>query len=408
MFSKIYRGSVKDVLGPVQASANTGGNPSSNPGSAVIFDYSDAYSVFDWGRMPDLLPKKGEALAILAAHWFEKMERSETWKEFSKSSEALELRKSNRFGAAFNEVGEKLQSEGLRTHYLGVLQSIQGADQPGANVSAVPLSDLSNSVRYLVAKQVSVVKPTFGSVLGRMVPDYQQMRETPLPRLIPLEVVFRFACPPGSSLIDRVQHDPDYLPSRGFGGVKVEPGEKWGFPILEMFTKLETSDRPVSLGELLAISSLSASQLQEVFFKTAWVGGLLKYFCAKNGLTLADGKLEWALGPQGETYLVDAVGPDELRILKDGVQLSKEFLRTFYRTTPWYELMNQAKKTAAHQGSAEWKKLVTMPPPALPTQFKEAATHLYAALTNRLTGRTWFSQAWDLEKVISTLKELSR
>ena len=79
----LYRGSVKDVLGPVRLFSSTQ--------SAVIFEYSDAYSVFDWGRMPDLLTHKGEALAILAAHWFEELEKPQTWKEFSKSPEALKL-----------------------------------------------------------------------------------------------------------------------------------------------------------------------------------------------------------------------------------------------------------------------------------------------------------------------------
>ena len=53
MIATLYRGSVKDVKGPW--------------GGGVAFDYTDAYSVFDWGRMPDLLPQKGAALATLTA-----------------------------------------------------------------------------------------------------------------------------------------------------------------------------------------------------------------------------------------------------------------------------------------------------------------------------------------------------
>ncbi|HEX3853011.1 MAG TPA: hypothetical protein VHW01_18740, partial [Polyangiaceae bacterium] len=61
MSQLIYRGSVKDLKGPVRARTGT------EPVNAVIFDYTDAYSVFDWGRMPDALARKGEALAVLAA-----------------------------------------------------------------------------------------------------------------------------------------------------------------------------------------------------------------------------------------------------------------------------------------------------------------------------------------------------
>ena len=56
LFPILYRGSVKDVLGPVAV-------PSLAPGErAVFFAYTDAFSVFDWGKMPDLLPRKGERL----------------------------------------------------------------------------------------------------------------------------------------------------------------------------------------------------------------------------------------------------------------------------------------------------------------------------------------------------------
>ena len=35
------------------------------------FHFSDRYSVFDWGRMPDLIEGKGEALCIMGAYCFE-------------------------------------------------------------------------------------------------------------------------------------------------------------------------------------------------------------------------------------------------------------------------------------------------------------------------------------------------
>ena len=39
------------------------------------FIYSDRYSVFDWGEMPDKIPNKGESIAILGAYFFEKLEK---------------------------------------------------------------------------------------------------------------------------------------------------------------------------------------------------------------------------------------------------------------------------------------------------------------------------------------------
>ncbi len=398
MIPTLYRGSVKDLLGPVSLP---------NGISALVFEYSDAYSVFDWGRMPDLLPRKGEALAVLAADFFEKMEMPEIWRDYSKSSGALTLRKANRFGSIFNELGEELQTQGLRTHYLGVSES-RAEHLPGALpgvLKEVPrrLSQMTRPFRCLAVRQVSVVKPSWVSILGRTLPDYYLTRQSPAPRLVPLEVVFRFSCSEKSSLLERASKDPTYLASLGFPELKAEVGAQWNFPVVELFTKLESSDRPVPLSEALAISGLSASQLQEVLLKTVWVAGLLQFWFSRAGLELADGKLEWAISPEGHCFLVDAIGPDELRLLKKGVQLSKEFLRDYYRETQWFSQVERAKSHAKIQGVSEWKRWVQEPPPALSGQYRELATQVYLALTNEMTGKKWFPEAWSLDKVVEEL-----
>jgi phosphoribosylaminoimidazole-succinocarboxamide synthase len=258
----------------------------------------------------------------------------------------------------------------------------------------------------MMVRQVSVVKPRFEKVMGKSVPDYLETRAAPAPRLVPLEVVFRFGFPPGSSILERVGRDPSYLEKIGFGGVSVSPGASIDFPVLEMFTKLEPSDRPVGLVEALAISGVSGQQLQELLLKTAWVAGWLRAICARAGLELADGKLEWAVTETGEMMLVDAIGPDEMRLLSKGVQVSKEFLRAFYRPTTWYGAVSEAKSRAAREGSAEWKRFVSEPPPALPANYREAAQHLYPALANALAGRKFFPQAWAMEQLVGRLGEL--
>lgn len=413
-----YRGSVKDVLGPVTVAGVDG--------ASAIFRYADSYSVFDWGRMPDHLPRKGAALALLAADLFEKLEAGPSWKEFSKTPEAQALRRGigvlhsesdagggrspqpASVGAAFNELGERLQSTGLRTHYLGVHEAEEFPDS--GPMRPLSLAQVTKPARYLVVRSVEVVRPQFKKILGRAVADYEACRMAPTPKLIPLEVVFRFGCPPGSSLLSRASRDPSLLSNLAVPRAVAESGLKAGmefeFPILELFTKLEPSDRPVSPVEALAIAGISAAQLQELLLRTAWVAGFLRATSRRAGLELADGKLEWAISSTGELMLVDAIGPDELRILQGGLQLSKEFLRRYYRETPWYDLVEEAKKRAAAQGISDWKRLVTDPPPALPTAHKELATQLYLALTNSLTGKTWFPDAWSLERVTERLRAL--
>ena len=390
MIPTLYQGSVKDIRGPLSVG--------SHRTSAVVFEYTDAYSVFDWGRMPDPLSRKGEALAMIAANWFERLERAETWQEFSKSPEALALRKGNRFGAAFNELGETLQKEGLRTHYLGLLKNLDGEIRPFST------EDADAPGKLICVKQVSVVKPGSSSVLGRSIPDYLVTRESPAPRLVPLEVVFRFSLPSGSSLHERVKRDPGYLASIGFGEAELSDGVKWGFPVLELFTKLESTDRPLSLSEALAISGIPASALEDLLLKTAWIAGCLKWICARAGVELADGKMEWGISADGRVFLVDAIGPDELRILKDGVQLSKEFLRGHYRKTTWYQALDRAKSDARAQGISDWKRLVTEAPPALPEDFRELGSQLYQALANHLTGGSWFPKAWTLDRVVTEMR----
>ena len=59
-------GSVKDLIileSPTKEKAGRG-----------RFVFSDRYSVFDWGEMPDHIDNKGLALCIAAAYFFEKLQ----------------------------------------------------------------------------------------------------------------------------------------------------------------------------------------------------------------------------------------------------------------------------------------------------------------------------------------------
>lgn len=409
----IYRGSVKDVIAPVPVQLSD-----QSIGSAAVFRYTDFFSVFDWGRMPDALPKKGAALAILAADLFEKLESPSSWREFSRSSEALELRRgvgqltsepelpsrsspTLSLGSALNESGERLQNVGLRTHYLGLYDAERALAEKITEPALAPLAVTSlaqaklpvHERKHLLVKKVEVVKPLFRKVLGRHIADYSALRTAPVPKLIPLEVVFRFSCPPGSSYITRAG---------------VAPGTKFEFPVLECFSKLEPSDRFLTLTEALAMSGLNADQLQELLLKSAWVAAYLKHRASLAGLELADGKLEWAWDEKGDLILVDAIGPDELRLLSGGAQLSKEFLRQFYRGTPWYEQVQKAKEASELRGTVDWKRLVQLPVPHLGEREKEIAVHLYPSLTNALTGKKWFSDAWELSRVIEGIQSFAR
>ncbi len=409
-WGKLYEGSVKNIFGPVRLTAENlrpagrDWTPAHTDPRGVVFEYTDAYSVFDWGRMPDPLVNKGRALATLAAFLFEQLERPETWKAFSRSGEALELRKGNRFGNRFIELGEELQARGLRTHYLGVLTS-EGLGNVESALRAGSAPD------HFLCDQVTAVRPMAVQVLGKSLYDYSGTRASAAPRLVPLEVVFRFGCPEGSSLFERLEENPHYLEAIGFAlpkGEALTQSARFGFPILEMFTKLESSDRVVSLAEALNISGINGDKLQDMLFRTAWTAGYLRWFCAQRGLELLDGKFEWAISDAGEIFLVDAIGPDELRLSKGGVSLSKEFLRAIYRKSPWYQKIVQAKAQSKMAGTPQWKKFVGEEPPHLDARTLRAASDLYPALTETLTGIKCFADTPPLEEVIRALQELAR
>ena len=403
MVETLYRGSVKDVLGYVTVNSS-----SATALKGLIFKYTDAYSVFDWGRMPDQIPYKRDALAVIAADFFEKLENPEMWKSFSGSVVAYALRKACRHGSVFNELGEELQTSGLRTHYIGVLEEIHGElGDKATSVDVKSLSDIEKPVNLMAVRGVSIVRPAMSTVLGKTLPDYRATVRSPLPRLVPLEVVFRFGCPPSSSLIERAKADPVYIAELGLSDTKFEEC-KWDFPVMELFTKLEQSDRVLRFSEALAISGLSGEQLQDIFLRTAWVAGFLKWACGKAGLELTDGKLEWAIGEDGKIFLVDAIGPDELRLSRGGVQLSKEFLRAYYRDSAWFESVKKAKQRAREEGQLEWKQYVFEKPLPLSQDFKEAASQLYISLANALCQRIWFRSVWSLDALAGKINMMRK
>jgi phosphoribosylaminoimidazole-succinocarboxamide synthase len=403
---KLYSGSVKEVLGPLELHGE----------SAVVFQFTDAYSVFDWGRMPDAIPHKGEALALMTAYFFERLQDAAGWREFSSSPEAQALRKGigqvrgelayperdgtpDSLSSRFNEEGERLQREGLSTHYHGVVGSLEPWRMQ-------KLADTRSPASAIAVREVHVARPTLKPVLGRAVLDYQPTRTAPAPRLVPLEVVFRWSCPEGSSLPAFAERDRAYwnaliLPA---GQSAPRSGDVFAFPVVELFTKLESADRRLTLTEALAISGISAEQLEQVLVRTFWVSGFLRWEFARRGIELEDGKLEWGLGAGGEIFLVDAIGPDELRLKFQGVPLSKEILRSFYRGTPWYEALTAAKAS----GESDWKRKVGLAPHPLPRELLHAMGLMYRALTERITGQSFWADTPPLEKVASSLEEVRR
>src|SRR5438045_5170795 len=69
----IYEGSVKKVYRLPEED------------DRMWFEYTDDYSVFDWGKMPDTIANKGRALAVMGAYFFKRLADPELWRSLPKS-----------------------------------------------------------------------------------------------------------------------------------------------------------------------------------------------------------------------------------------------------------------------------------------------------------------------------------
>lgn len=310
----LYAGSVKNVY------------QDANPDN-LWFEFTNDYSVFDWGKMPDPIPGKGEALARLSDYFFNAIGKMETW-----------------------------EKAGLADHpdiapFLPIEHHYSGMEGSRIQVMRVDVPDL-----------------TPHTIGGSLVYDYTFEKK---PRqLAPLEVIFRFGVPAGSSLLSR----KDWYPFDIYEGAEFEQ------PLIEFSTKLETRDRMVTYQEAGLILKGDTLALREIHGKTFAVATLLKHLFGEQGLKLWDGKLEWAF-IDGKVALVDSIGPDELRVGKGDLVMSKQFLRNFYLGTPWEKQIEEAKKRATAQGRADWKNIATKDlkaePPPLSQNYLTAAKALY-------------------------------
>lgn len=337
----IYQGSVKNVL------------RSATPGT-LLFEYSDRYSVFDWGPMPDQIAGKGEALASIA-------------------------------DTIFRHLGVRHHSKGL----------------------------VAGGSRFLAVSEIDVLRP-------RRTPDgwdYSAYKNSPVNCLVPLEVVFRFAVPAGSSLPARLKSDPAYMKDSGLHEVP-EFGATFSRPVIEFSTKLEDSDRYLYRAEAQGISGMTPGEFARLTELTVATASTLRSRFRGAGLDLEDGKFEFAFGSTGSAggerdfILVDSVGPDELRLTHDGVQISKEILRRYYIGGSWHSAVARAKKMASER-AGDWRKICAEElgekPEPLTLEVSRIAANIYPAIANALA-RSFgeqppFPAAWDLGQLVGRIRE---
>ncbi|HEY9776554.1 MAG TPA: phosphoribosylaminoimidazolesuccinocarboxamide synthase [Planktothrix sp.] len=392
----VYEGSVKRVW---QSPAKT---------DRLWFEFTDDYSVFDWGKMPDQIANKGRALAVIGAYIFDRLSKAELWRTLPDSPH---LAKFNRawlnelFSQAVFSGPQGLVHVGLPNHFRSLTHR-EGriSDLIGAVRSPEPL--------FMEVLAARVDRPRLQNIFNHTLYLYnegqaQTAMEPAARRLIPLEIVFRFGMPQGSSLAERLKNDPSYEQELG---VKVPPNGGWfAHPVLEFYTKLEPKDRLLSWQEAANMSCLSGVQfasLVELALDTALA---LHVLFADKGIELWDGKFEM-VADSGRLLIADSVGPDELRLLHKGCHLSKELIRQMYRGTPWEKGLKDAQRLAQMDNTRTWKQIATeqlriAPEPLLST-FKAIVDKLYGVLANHLLGGEIFADHPGLDAFVRSLPDL--
>jgi phosphoribosylaminoimidazole-succinocarboxamide synthase len=338
-------GSVKEVeiIKPAEAGAEGEGE----------FVFSDRYSVFDWGEMPDHIDKKGAALCTLSAYFFHLLEKNN-----------------------------------IKTHFLGLMED-------GVPKKFQQLKSYSNKMRVKVLR---VLKPVYNKEANKYA--YEVYKTEKQNFLIPLEVIYRNRLPEGSSVFKRIQSGSTTYQALGLDHMPV-PGETLKKPITDVSTKLEHTDRYMDWKEAQEISGLSDKDLKKVREMILKINKIVTNACKKAGIDNVDGKFEFGMNPAGEIIVIDVLGtPDECRFMMGDFHISKEFARRWYRKTAWYVEIEKAKK----EKGSDWKAAVKTKPPALPPEMKNLISQMYLAVTNEITGKKFFDVP-KLPEIIGSLKK---
>ncbi len=379
----VYDGSVKRVW-----------RPAGDDGT-YWFEFTDDYSVFDWGKMPDTIANKGKALAALGAFFFQHLADNKTWINLQESSHLLKFNQ-DWLRKLFNQSSfNRLTTHGARHHYQGLVTS----DGAATTIEQIPAQQT-----YMAVTKAEVERPEATSILDQTV-FYYTNKITDVRKLVPLEVVFRFGMPAGSSLKSRLKADPGYAQILGLS-VLPEDNQWFERPVLEFYTKLEPKDRLLSVQEALTISGLTPARFEELT-ELAYVTALAIYHhFAERGIELWDGKFEFLEDHKG-LLLADSIGPDELRLVFSGRSLSKEMIREFYRGSNWQMAIAKAQKLAAQENRLDWQKIciddLGEQPDNLSPQFKAVADKLYGVLANHTIGYSVFDQHPTLPQFIDSI-----
>ena len=322
------------------------------------FVFSNRYSVFDWGEMPDHIENKGASLCLMGAYGFERAEE-----------------------------------QGIRTHYRGLVRG---------DGKVVKLDELEEPTNIMEVSLVRVIHPPY----EKGIYDYSMYNPELTNFLIPLEVIYRNGLPQGSSVFKRLKQKQTTIEELGLKEFPKE-GQKLEKPIFDVSTKLEEGDRYINWEEAQKISGLKDDEVEEIKNYLSKVNNLITEITSKVNLVNEDGKIELAYNPQRELMVVDVVNTlDECRFTFDGINVSKEIARQYYKgRNDWYKDVISAKQTAKEKKDKDWKKFCQSQPSKLSTEIRTIFENVYKSTTNAFLKRNIFDCP-SLDNVVKKYREL--
>lgn len=328
--------------------------PTKNDFGLARFIFSDRYSVFDWGEMPDLIPNKGAAIAILGAYFF-----------------------------------EKLEAKGILTQYIGLVE----------DGKTKKLCKIKEPVNIMEIKLLHVIKPEVKDTLY----DYSAYQMNKGGFLIPLEVIYRNFLPEGSSVFKRLKDGKVSPEDLGLDSMP-QPGQELNPSFIDVSTKLEITDRYLDWEEAKNISGLNDKEIAALKNLTRIINDFITKEFSKINLVNEDGKIECGFDFKRNLMIIDVLGTlDECRFTYNGLPVSKEIARIYYRNTKWYQAVEAAKKVNRQQ----WKEICKINPQPLPEKLKQAISQVYCACTNEITQKEWFKNIPPLRDILEEIKDIN-
>jgi phosphoribosylaminoimidazole-succinocarboxamide synthase len=335
-------------------------NPSKKNMGLGCFHFSDRYSVFDWGEMPDKISGKGASLCLMGAYCF-----------------------------------EQLENKGIKTHYRGLINK---------NGNCVTIDELDSPTNIMKVNLVNVYHPKKRRVNDNFEYDYSYYSNKLKNCLIPLEIIYRNGLPYGSSVFHRLEQRRTTLKDLGLDHYPI-PGERFSEPIFDVSTKLEDKDRYLTWEKAKKISGLDDVEVNLIKSVLNQVNSTITSIVSEVGLVNEDGKIELGFDNLRKLMIVDVVGTlDECRFMYDGMHVSKQVLREFYKKTSWYADVENAKRIAEEQNSKNWKKLCKSKPPKLDPKLINIVSAMYKATTNEITKKRFFEED-SISKTIENYKQ---